>query len=121
MTDTTGNPWTTDLRERMIDALVKHGSPRADKPTTFGWSHPDWQRISRTVRDGTIDYPASSWTEVDWHEFMGTFYEGDTRKVGIDVTVVMRSGERFVYRYSGTVGELINAVVGDIGRAVNGG
>jgi len=113
--------FTTDLRERMIDALVKHGSPRSDTPGTFGWIHEDWEKVSRTVRDGTIDYAATSWTEVDWHEFMGTFYEGDTRRVGIDVTVVMRGGATHAYRYAGTVGELIRAVVGDVGRAGTGG
>jgi len=107
--------FTTELRERMIDALINHGSPRSDTPGTFGWIHEDWQAISRTVRDSTIDYAATSWTEVDWHEFMGTFYEGDTRKVGIDVTVVMCNGDRHVLRFAGTVGELIQAIVGDIG------
>jgi len=108
--------WTTDLRERMIDVLVKHGTLIDPSANVYGWIHPGYADIKTRIYEGQIDYARSSWTEVDWHEFMGTFYEGDTRRVGIDLTVVMCNGDRHVLRFAGTVGELIQAIVGDVGK-----
>jgi len=109
--------FTAELRDRMIDTLVRHGTPVNPNADVYGWIHPGSADVKTRIYEGQIDYARSSWTEVDWHEFMGTFYEGDTRRVGIDLTVVMRNGDRYVLRFAGTVGELIQAIVGDVGKA----
>lgn len=107
--------WKIGFKYAMIDALVKNSTPvDVDKGSFYGWMHPDYSEIRQAINAGEIDYTKTTWEEVDWHEFMGTFYEGDTRKVGLDVNVVLKDGATYKLRYTGTVAELINDVVSDL-------
>lgn len=103
--------WKRGFHAAVIRAIITNGSPLDDKPDGFGWLAGDWERILATVRAGEVDYDASTYAESDWHEFMGTFYEGDTRVVGIDAAIALRSGERFVWRWKGTASDLIEHVL----------
>lgn len=106
--------WREGFKRALIDALIKEGSPLDPKPDAWGWIAPDWEEVIGRVREVGIDYERSTWTESQWSEFMGTFYEGDTRKVGIDATIALKDGSTVAYRYSGTAGDLIVAVVADL-------
>jgi hypothetical protein len=109
----TNEDWKVGFRKAMIDALIKSGTPVSKDAGFYGWIDYDGAEIKAAIRAGEIDYDATAWDDVDWYEFMGTFYEGDTRKTGIDINVVMTNGDTYKLRYAGTVGELINAVVSD--------
>jgi len=106
--------WKAGFRKAMIDALVKNSTPVGKDASFYGYIDPNWQEVHRAITDGEIDYDATSWEDVEWDQFMGTFYEGDTRKVGIDVNVVLTNGDTYKLRYEGTAGDLINAVVSDL-------
>lgn len=110
--------WRVGFRRALIDTLISEGAPvRSDGGNSFGWLDWSWETTVKAVNEAIaadlIDYDASSWVEVSWDEFKGTFYEGDTREVGIDLTLVLTDGRRFKYRYAGTPGALILSIVKD--------
>ena len=110
--------WKIGFKYAMIDALVKNSTPVDPNASAYGnaygWISSHYDEIRQAINTGEIDYTKTTWEEVSWHEFMGTFYEGDTRKVGLDVHVVLKDGATYKLRYTGTVAELINDVVSDL-------
>lgn len=104
--------WKAGFHRALTDAIVQGGSPLSDGRTDWGWTAKDWEAKRKVVRLEGIDYARTSKPEdSSWSEFMGTFYTGDTTKVGIDIEVVTLAGTRIKWRYSGTIGELIADVV----------
>lgn len=108
------NSWKAGFKRALVDAIIRNGSPLDPKADIWGWTHPKHHEVAQAVRSGKIDYQACTWEESEWSEFMGSFYEGDTRKYGMDLTIKMKDGQEFIYRYSGTVSDLILAVVADV-------
>lgn len=113
--------WRAGFKRALIDVLVQNGQLLKSDPyqRTYGWADysAQGQRTQKRIRNGAdIDYEASTWEESSWEEFMGTFYEGDTRVKGIDLRLVLKTKEEFNWRWSGSVGELIQQVVNEAGR-----
>lgn len=107
--------WRDDFKRALIDAVILHGSPLNDKDTHWNWlawearNHEERWAAVRTVG---VDYEKTPMPEDScWEEFMGTFYEGDTRVYGMDVNLVLNDGTHSPWRYSGTLGALIEAVM----------
>lgn len=102
--------WKRGFHRAMIDALVKNGTPVGDNPSFYGYIADNWPEISERVRTTGIDYETSTFKDSEWHEFKGTFYEGDTRTTGIDVNLVLLDGSIAKYRWEGHPGDLIQQV-----------
>lgn len=105
--------WRGGFKKALIDILIRDGELM--KPTeydrTYGWVDYDKKRVRevKTLLDGgEIDYEASTWEESTWNEF--------TRVKGIDLRIVMKTKEEFDWRWEGSVGELIVAVVSEAGK-----
>lgn len=108
--------WKIGFRRALIDAIVKNGSPLSPTPSAYGYLHSEWQAVRKLVSDVGVDYDRTGEPrEVDWDEFRGTFYEGDTRRVGLDLDVVLRDGSTHAFRYDGTVSDLISQVLAETG------
>lgn len=109
--------WRPGFRRALVRAIVRGGSPHDTQERGYwGSSMPkDWERVSRRVSQAlasdTIDYAATGEPkDVEWDEFQGTFEPSRTIR-GLDLVIVLKGGERYPYRYRGTIGELIMAVV----------
>lgn len=105
--------WKMEFRRAMINALVEQGVAVCERPDRFNWCDHDWQAKRATVASVGIDYVATVYRESCWNEFMGTFYDGDTRVYGVDLDLVLLDGSRLHWRYGGTLAELIAAVLGN--------
>lgn len=114
--------WRVGFKKALINVLVQNGrllkSDSYDR--TYGWEA-DHTKEGRAIQErikstDEIDYEATTWEESSWHEFMGTFYEGDTRVKGIDLRIVLKTKEEFDWRWSGSVAELIHQVVEEAGK-----
>lgn len=116
--------WRAEMKRHMIDVLVRTGAPVRDDPSIYGWQVYEWDEQWASRRKGTetrkqrvervgIDYVATTYVESCWDEFMGTFYEGDTRVYGVDLHLVLLDGTRLHWRYSGSLSDLITAVLED--------
>jgi hypothetical protein len=111
----TNADWKANFHRALVDAIVQHAGPHDPaKSPWWGSSLPDnWREVVRTVAAVGIDYANTPKPiEAEWEEFGGTFYEGDTRKYGVDLELHLLDGTRVWYRYSGSISELIVAVVG---------
>lgn len=63
------------------------------------------------IREIGIDYAASSWTETEWYEFMGTSFDGDCRRFTLDAKIALLDGTTKDWRYSETLSTAILAVL----------
>jgi hypothetical protein len=103
--------WKAGFHKAMIDALIRNGTPiNPEKASFYGYIADDWQGIVDRVKRVGVDYACSTYEDAEWHEFKGTFYEGDTRTVGVDVHLVLEDGSTADYRWEGNVGELMHDV-----------
>jgi len=102
--------WREGFKHALIWEVVKQGAPVSETPSYYGWIHHDWQVIKSRALNGDVDYEATTIEESSWQEFQGTFYEGDEREYGVDVHLVMKSGESYHFRYIGSIGGLIMAL-----------
>ena len=118
--------WREGFKRALIDVVVAHGSPVRERPDFFGWEEyptgwgeetyePIYAKKDHIALVG-IDYSACTYEESVWDEFMGTFYEGDTRVYGVDAWIVCLDGQRFHWRWKGTASDLIQSVLMDTGR-----
>lgn len=112
--------WKTGFKKALIDVLVHNGQllRPSESDRTYSWADysKEGQARQKHVRTHDIDYERTTWEESEWHEFMGTFYEADTRVKGIDLRVVMKTGEEYDWRWQGSVAELIHLVVNEAGK-----
>lgn len=116
-----GDAWKVGFTRALIDAIVREGMPvKDDKAAYSSMSWEDWENatdIRREVQRVGVDYTKTTWTESSWDEFMGTFYQGDTRCHGVDAQVFLKSsrkgGRSYTFRWKGTTSDLILAVVRD--------
>ena len=102
--------WRAEFRIALIDEVVRSGTPVSSQPSYYGWMDHSYSEKRDQVKATGIDYAATTWEESYWDEFMGTFYEGDTRVYGIDLKLVLKDGTEFHWRYSGSGGNLIMAL-----------
>lgn len=108
-------PWQEEAHRLVVDFLVHHGSPVKKEDSFYGWIAPNWMEIYKQVKEVGIDYKNSRWDDSEWDEFKGTFYEGDTRTVGIDATIVLKDRTAITFRWQGSPGEMLTAIVkGDL-------
>lgn len=118
--------WREGFKRALIDVVATHGYPVRDNESFYGWEEYPvgwdretgqgiWPKKDHIALVG-IDYSACTYHESEWHEFMGTFYEGDTRVYGVDAWIVCLDGQRFHWRWKGTASELIQSVLMDTGR-----
>ena len=107
--------WRIGFHRALVDAIVHNGSPHdPTRSAYYGSSLPDnWVDVSSHVAAAGIDYantPAP--TDATWLQFGGTFNE-DTYVHGVDIELFLNDGTRQWYRYSGTISDLILAIVKD--------
>lgn len=114
--------WKAGFKRAVIDAIVAGGMPVRANPSRFGWEDYDRARdIKSAIAYQGIDYTRSTYRESCWDEFMGTFYQGDTRVYGVDATIVLRGaheigdppGRSYHFRWKGTASDLIQAVLSE--------
>ena len=108
--------WREEFHHALIWEIVRSGTPvhpDADRLSPFSWMADDWQDQKRAVLDGDVDYEKTMYEKSSWDEFVDTFYEGDTRKYGVDLHIVMTDGTKYHWRYTGTVSDLILALTKD--------
>lgn len=106
--------WKKEFRKHMIDVLVANGSKIDDKADVYGWREYELHgKYKSMIANHGIDYDKTTYTESSWHEFMGTFYEGDTSVYGVDMNLVLNNGKVLKWRYAGNVSDLIQAILFD--------
>jgi len=113
--------WKAGMKRAMIDALIKLGSPVAKDASFYGWIDYDWRAAVGNrphpkrllIAEHGIDYAATTYEESYWDEFMGTFYEGDTRVYGVDLDLALLDGTRLKWRYAGNLSELMTEILRD--------
>lgn len=108
--------WRIGFHQALVDAIVANGSPHDPTQNSYwGSSLPDdWTEVRPRIAAIGIDYANTPKPiEAEWSEFSGTFHEGDNRKYGVDLELFLLDGTRVWYRYSGTISDLILAVVED--------
>lgn len=111
-----GTDWKTGFHRALVNAIVRNGSPHdPSRDSYWGSSLPDgWVEIGPRVAAVGIDYiKTPKPVEANWYEFAGTFADGDNRKYGVDLELVLLDGTRVWYRYDGSLAALILAVVTD--------
>lgn len=116
-----GDDWKAGFKQAMVKALVDGGQPVRDRPDIYGWQNYEPAAMGRRGRHPLrimieqvgIDFDVTTYRESVWDEFMGTFYEGDTRVYGTDMDLVLLDGTRLHWRYAGTLSALISAVLAE--------
>ncbi len=104
--------WRDEYKRELIDTVISDGSP-VGSADYYGWIHPKWDKVRKDLGSRKIDYQKSSIKESYWHEFQGTFYEGDDTVWGVDATIVTTDGKEFHWRYSGRLSDLILSLLGE--------
>lgn len=108
--------WRRGFHRALVDAIVREGGPHDPTQSAYwGSALPDnWTEIGPHVAEVGIDYTKTPQPiEAEWYQFGGTFGDGDDRKYGVDLELVLLDGTRVWYRYSGTISTLILAVVAE--------
>jgi hypothetical protein len=105
--------WRVELHKAVVDYLLANGTPMepGDRDRFYGYVSPNWEQIRERVAIEGVDYDRTTWDSSEWDEFKDTFYEGDTRTVGIDVKGYLNDGTPIEYRWSGQPGELLLAII----------
>lgn len=107
--------WRVGYRRALVDALVRLGSPLADRTSVYGWTHEDWQEIRAHVRSVGIDYERTGEPEdTSWNEFAGTFADDDNCVYGVEFTLVLQNGSTHRWRVSARLGEVLLEVARDV-------
>jgi hypothetical protein len=111
--------WRVGFKKALIDVLTCHGYKLKDDGyyRTYGWEdYQGTEDMKKAMLTIGINYEATTWQESTWEEFMGTFYEGDTRVKGVDLRVVLKDKTEFDWRWSGSVSDLIQQVIAEAGK-----
>ena len=105
----------------LTTAIIKNGSLVAKDASFYGWNtgeeyggdfrSPRHSVVCGIAKTGRVEEDAT------WDEFMGTFYEGDTRKHGMEVYGVTCNCGKLknrTFRWDAPVGEAVKAVVEEL-------
>jgi hypothetical protein len=112
-----GDDWRVGFKRAVIDVLLRTSSKVRDGDTIYGWTdYREDEDVHRLISTVGVDYGATTWEESTWDEFMGTFYEGDTRVRGVDIRLVLLDKSEHNMRWTGSVAELITQVVNEAGK-----
>lgn len=105
--------WRKGFHKALVDAVVANGSLVRKNASFYGWrDYSGTAEMRKKVAKVGVDYNATKMPkETSWHEFQGTFYEGDTRVVGIELDVVLKDGTVGQYRWEANMSDLIQAVL----------
>lgn len=108
--------WKTGYRQALLAAFVRDASPVKTSGDTYygGWQ--DYERLEAVRRhlSGCAPTLASTMpTDAEWSEFMGTFYDGDETKHGLDAIITCHCGyvRDVRLRLEGTFSELLEQVL----------
>lgn len=114
--------WKVGFHRAVIDSILAKGrqlAPRSQRDN-FGWrqdrySHEPVDPVMHRILRHGIDYNKSTYVDSNWSEFAGTF-TSDEQKYGMDAEIVTVRGERFEWRYEGTLGQMLDAILERDGR-----
>lgn len=95
----------------VIDTIIARATPVTTGRSTYGWQAEDLYVLRGHMEGCEPDYEASTWSDSEWTEWMGTFCE-DERGTGIDAVVTCRCGtvQGRTWRYTGGYADLIRAI-----------
>lgn len=113
MTDATDEEeWKARFKRAMIEAVVQNGMAVGPMPSIYNWYDPDYVARRHAIDTVGIDYEATRIPEdSSWADFKGTFYEGDHISYGVDVHLVLNDGTTSTWRYTGSMGELLQEIL----------
>jgi hypothetical protein len=95
----------------VIDVLAAQGEPVTQGSTTYGWQAVDYMELREHMAACSPVYEASTWSDSEWTEFIGTFDPPEPR-TGIDAVLTCRCGtvQGRTWRYTGGYADLIRAI-----------
>jgi hypothetical protein len=102
-----------EYERHLIAVTLRRGTLVVQDASMYGWADHEniWDGSPSHLR--TCQLTGTTVEESEWNEFMGTFYEGDTRVHGIDVDGVNcacgKLRDRTV-RWAASVSEIAEAV-----------
>lgn len=105
--------------EALTAAVLKHGTLVREDPSFYGWEDFDYHlghglRSRHTAHHLKCEIVSTGKpVESTWHEFQGTFYEGDTSVHGIDlpeVTCACGKVQDRTFRWQARMQEVAEAV-----------
>lgn len=115
---TVADDWKTSYKRAVLTAFARQADVRLDRDNYYasgsGFNHGATGKVRQHLKTCTIDPVLTKMpTDSEWDEFMGTFYEGDTTKHGMDATVTCRCGyvRKTRMRLEGTFSNLLRAVL----------
>ena len=109
--------WKKGYKQALMNAFAREASIRSDYRYYARAGGLDYQasaKLAAHLKNCNISVENSSMPEdSSWHEFMGTFYEGDTTIYGLDANITCECNkfENVAMRMTGTFSELLQAVL----------
>lgn len=105
--------WREGYRRAMLDTILRIGTP-VKSPTSGMWDY-EWEEVAQIrhkMHGCGINYEASGQIEEEkWHQFQGTFHEGEHYAYGVGVQIVADDGDSYHWRYTGNMAEFIKEVM----------
>lgn len=107
--------WRIGFKRALVDTILRLGSPC--KPGTdwelyYGWEDygARYDQLDHIDRVG-IDYDKTETVESEWHEFKGTFYEGDNIAYGVDMRLMLLDETVYRWRFDRRLSDFIMELV----------
>ena len=109
------NDWRKDFHRAVVDTILRLGAPCRDGESWqlyYDWT--DYSSLSERMTHITtigVDYDKTTYEETNWQEFMGTFHEGDNTVYGVGMTLVLKDGHTYRWRYGQPFGTFLMEVL----------
>jgi hypothetical protein len=114
---TATDDWRVGYKRAVLTAFARKAAVRGNANYYDQGGGLDYDRTTAVyahLRACTVDPVLTAMpTDSSWDEFMGTFYEGDETRHGMDATVTCKCGtlRTVPMRLTGTFSELLQAVL----------
>lgn len=106
--------WEQELQRRVIDFILRDGSPVDPQAGYYSWRAHDWERLYRHMAECSPRYEGCTWADAEWTEFRGTFAD-DNECSGLQAIITCACAEIAgrAWRYRGSYGDLIRGITGE--------
>lgn len=103
--------WKQEIHRRIINFMLRDGSPVDPKPSYYGWIAHDYEKLFRHLAECQSAYSSCTWDDDEWTEFAGTFAD-DRNCTGLKAIITCACGTVAgrMWRYRGSYAELIRGL-----------